>query len=233
MADQFDSDLGDDILDAAPSSVFESPVITLANILVPSTYVAYLDPSFCEIRYRSSSSGTFNSYSTSNQNGVISGGQFQLQLTAPSTYSTLKACKVTLFDNRTASGGVATFGQILLRTQDNPSGTSAGLSGGSSNFGIQILGPTSPQEIVWSTSMRTTNTIVAGTLNLSAGQTSSQINCEGLTASNTDEIGIQITGSATSLSSTLPLISRFGGFFTVTNQDSQNALSVTYIAVRY
>ena len=43
MADQFDSDLGDDILDAAPSSVFESPVITLANILVPSTYVAYLD----------------------------------------------------------------------------------------------------------------------------------------------------------------------------------------------
>mgnify|MGYP001183919164 FL=1 len=249
MTDEFDSQLGDDILDVAPSSVHELPVVTLSGVSSPTQAqidagagVSLIDHEFSEIRYRTSSSETFSQYYTKQQlidlgltnvNGVQTGWQFQLRLTAPSSYNTNKVAYVAVLDNRHVSSR-ATFGQVLIRTGPTISGSAVtATTGSATEFGLKVINTNNT--IIFGSNIRSTNIVAQATaeddLTLSANATSDSIFVEGLTATNSDEFAISVTTD--SEAQVIPVtVNRFAGSFTVSNLTSET-IQYQFQVIRY
>ena len=245
MTDAFDSQLGDDILDVAPSSVHELPVVTLSGVSSPTQAqidagggVSLIDHEFSEIRYRSSSSETFSQYYTKQQlidlgvtnvNGVETGWQFQLRLTAPSSYNTNKVAYVAVLDNRHVSSR-ATFGQVLIRTPATVGGSAVTTTTGSaSEFGLKVTN--SNGTIIFGSNIRSTNVVSSGSFSLTANTTSTPQFVEEITATNTDEFAIGVTTD--SEAEFVPtFVNRSAGSFTVSNLTSET-IQVQFQVIRY
>ena len=246
MVAAFDSDLGSDFLDATPNQIYETRVITLSGVSSPTDPadgVSYLDFDFCKLRYRETSSDDFSPYRTptemtnagfsgGNLNGIADGFQVQFELTAPSTFSTIKVAKIFTIDNRHVSAR-ATFGQVLLKTFANPDGTTATPSSGSTaTFGLKVLN--SDGVVIFGTNQRATNLGADSSVSISANSTSQQIFAEGMTATNVDEVAVTVTTSADNDDddSVKTTINRSAGFFTITN-NTASTLTATYKVIRY
>lgn len=253
MTDEFDSQLGEDILDATTNQTYESDIVTLSGVVSPTqaqiddpnitALISYIDHEFSEIRYRSSSTEDFSQYYTKQQlidlgltnvNGVQTGWQFQLRITAPSSASTIRVAYVAVIDNRNVAGR-ATFGQVLLKTA---SSTTAGqedtiTTGTATNFGLEIRNEANIT--IFGQNLRQSHIVTEGQiLSLAGGATSTIFPVEGLTVGNTDEFAIIVNTSSDILEDAIPAtINRFGGYFSITNNLTTTINTIDFRVLRY
>ena len=94
-------------------------------------------------------------------------------------------------------------------------------------YGIQIFNANGTSEVFGSNAAGA-HFLASGTVNITAGNTSSAITAEGMTASNVSTVGVGATGNNVNF----PTINRGNGSFTLTNT-SGSAADFRFFAFRF
>jgi hypothetical protein len=156
-----------------------------------------------------------------------------LKLRSLSSAGAFTSAKIyaTTGNDSSASGATAAYGYFYVWTTNSTGGTGEG-GGGTAVYGLEIRNANG--NTILDSDHRHAGILAYGQETVNNGSTSNQINVEGMTVGNTDEIDVILRASASSgfATSYSVSINRNSGYFTITNQSGTDQ-NFYYYAIRY
>ena len=236
----FDSGLGPDVGPVPRGSLVTSNSFTVAGIS-GGTGFATASAETSEIANTFSSSTTppeglgsprvsVNGGSFNNQNAQVQNGD-SVRMRFFSNGTQFNKTRFGRLDINGVQGFFNATTEAFLG--ESASGTTSG-SGGA--YGLQITGGANNDKVILGPNIKSSHLITTGTVSVNAGATSAAITVEGLTASNTDTVGVLIlptTAETAFVGFQLEVIRGSGSFTVKDYRVSGSAISFRYYALRY
>ncbi len=232
MPDAFDSSFGSDVTGATRNVFFESGTATMSGIALydfgfGSARIATVTAlSNCEYSLNGGNYGT----GTGSGASLIQGATLKIRVQASSSFNTPTTGSITITDQ--ASPNSSATGNLVVTSMADPGsgGSTGGGETGTSGYGFKVLNGNGVS-VVNQTS-RATNFIVASNVTIGAGATTAAISCEGMTASNSDEVGVIVVGNLGQFVGFQIQVNRGTNSFTIKNNASTQ-IKIYYYGVRY